>query len=259
MVIFRVCKVRIHTQICLTPKCGSVVCATLYSPWPVALQNLQNVWGDMLASEVQEPHREPAEVGKPPKPTFSGVEEQKLPRAYSSGVYVQPCSPSNTLAGISDSDLGARRGHVRGSHPVAPPPHFLVPVAKMVMLGHSSHSNVSCSTLSVAPTASLSLTTSLYPWLLPYLTIPRSPSLPVFPTSELGLQPSFSLMNSAQSSRPLLFPVVLPDHSRPLCFFTSSTLSALKAYTPHTAILPSSSFCFTFQKIKHYVLQKGIN
>lgn len=57
-------------------------------------------------------------------------------------------------------------------------------------------------------------------------------------------------MDSAQPSRPLLFPTVLPDHSRPRCFHTSSTLSALKAHALSVAIInPNDSFHFTFQKL----------
>lgn len=57
-----------------------------FNQWPVAPQNLQNVWRDMLASEVEEPHQAAAEMGKFPKSTLLGVEEQEVPRAYSSGI-----------------------------------------------------------------------------------------------------------------------------------------------------------------------------
>lgn len=105
----------------------------------------------MLASEVQEPHRALAEIGKLPKPTLLGEEEQEVAGAYSSGVGASPCSPGNTLAGISESYLRATRGHVRGSHHVALPPRFLVLVAILIMLKHSSQSIMFCYMPSMAP------------------------------------------------------------------------------------------------------------
>lgn len=142
----------------------------------------------------------------------------------------KPRLPGNTLAGISGSYLRARRGHMRGSYPRALPTNSLILVARRIMLEHSKHSITSCNTTasftakasfsSLPPTHS-SCQMQLFP----------SPQDTCFPNPGLWLRPSSSLMDSAQPPRSLLFPTVLPDHSRPRCFHSSSTLSSLKAHT----------------------------
>lgn len=190
----------------------------------------------MLAWEIQEPHQAPASFQSP----HSQLRRNRKRHELIHQMYrYNPCSPSNTLARIGDSYLGVRRGHVGGSHPVALPPNFLVPVA-----------NWSCWSTALIP-----LSPVTHPmWLLkpPYLS--RLPA--IFNRSPVPKSPCLSYLWAWAPA--VLFPnEVCPTFRAPSLpsgpsWSLQATLVFTSSYSQHSSygnISQQFSFHFTFQKL----------
>jgi hypothetical protein len=141
----------------------------------------------MLASELGELPEAPAWGTRV---FFQGslqeVEEQEVPSAYSWGTYITH-SPVNTLEGISDRKPEGGTWEAATLWPCLRTPWFCCPCCQINHSGAQLSFHYFLTTHPpwlLTANASLSLTTSLYPQLLPNLTVHQSPNHPVFPTHE---------------------------------------------------------------------------